>query len=290
MSTGNINPLSLTTASDSTNYKITSNSIGGTSLSLLFKTILDVEKFSAITYSLVSPVSSTLVGAAQSGITDLTVSFYTPAGALLSSTILTALPQQLFEMVAYEEYNMVVSNGGLIVGGTDAFYMDSFITPNTLYFFNDGIQNTSDLSGVVATTDSLGSVTWTFTNVPITTNSQYVLGNAQIAVQSGALNVTSSDPTVFASYVQLFNPQNSILIALTGLKNTSFTGTVKAAVDSVGVLTKIKLTANGKSNLSSTGSVYQKKTKLQEYVLPPGIERLDNEINTTKRLASIHRQ
>ena len=103
-------------------------------------------------------------------------------------------------------------------------------------YFANGFETLTLPSGVVKTTDAFGTVTLTFTNVPISAGSLYNLLQARIAKQAGSYFVTSSDTSVFPSFGGPYGVTESVLVALPAFKTVAaWTGTIIVTVPGVGV-------------------------------------------------------
>ena len=117
--------------------------------------------------------------------------------------------------------------------------LGTFIFKKTLnaydYFHVINVSSTLPV-GVTAVPSINGEFSFSFLNVPLVAGQQIRLLFLEVAKLTNAFNLGSSDQTVFAGYSQNFVAQNSIMVVVTALKNTSFTGTLDTTISGVGSL------------------------------------------------------
>lgn len=115
--------------------------------------------------------------------------------------------------------------------------LGTFIFKKTLnaydYFHVINVSSTLPV-GVTAVPSITGEFSFSFLNVPLVAGQQIRLLFLEVAKLTNAFNLGSSDQTVFAGYSQNFVAQNSIMVVVTALKNTSFTGTLDTTISGVG--------------------------------------------------------
>lgn len=158
---------------------------------------------------------------------------------LTQAFVITLLP--------YFTYNFAIITSGAIPIGTNLVTITGQITPNVQSYFSNGFENQipSTETRITSSTDAFGQLTYTFSNFPVTTNQKIVLALATFANQSGNITVTSSNTSVFNTFSDPFNPGSSIYIAVKGLSNTLFSGTVTISIPGVGTTSNVDLDVIG---------------------------------------------
>ena len=126
----------------------------------------------------------------------------TNGNVLVSTFNTTTTLTQLYNITKGNQYYIFISFTAAITAGTLLAGFQLTTTPSVSNYFNGGFITTNPLpTGITATYDTYGQVTYNFTNVPVTANTSLSLGYTGIATQVGFINFTSSDTTTFATTV-----------------------------------------------------------------------------------------
>lgn len=150
-------------------------------------------------------------------------------------------------LMPYFTYNFSIVTSGAVAVNTPLLLITGQVTPNISAYFTNGFENQipSTETRITTTTDSFGQLTYNFNNYPVSSGQKIVLALATFANQSGSISVTSSNTAIFNSFVDPFNPGSSIYIAVKGVSNSIFTGTVTITIPGVGTTSSIDLDVIG---------------------------------------------
>lgn len=148
-------------------------------------------------------------------------------------TVISTTPSVLGAVTANTKYVIRWTKLGPGPGGNDVvvdenlFYLQATVNITNNTFFTNGltpvINPTSSLSFTV---NSYGGITFNFVGYPLSIGQILPLAQANNALTSGTINVTSSDATVFANAAFPFVSGQFVDLSGVALKTTIFTGTV----------------------------------------------------------------
>jgi hypothetical protein len=246
----NTSLLSVTTVSE--NYVIASSVLGATSTD---PRNINIIANADLTPSQIVPLN---IGALTnmdlyitSPTTGISLELYDEFGNVLTPVAFTPTSTASFfyRLLAGTIYNLAMIFSAEQPSTTTLMTLTSQIIPATSDYFSNGITNTLTSGNVTFTTDAYGTATWTFNNYPVVastpgvTSTYLKVGEASVAISSGALNIKSSNTSVFVGYTQGFYPRNSCVFDIQVLVTTTFTGTITIGVVGAGVSTSSNLIA-----------------------------------------------
>jgi hypothetical protein len=192
----------------------------------------------------------------------------------------------LQKIIEGETYVLTFYSSAAIVANATLFNLLGRTTLAVSSFFANGFENAlSPMPTTITTsTDVFGQVTYSFTNHPLAAGQRLNLALASFALQSGTLNVTSSNLTVFPSYSDPFSFVSSVAVFVRSNLTTLFTGTITISISGVGVLSLVSLESlQVPPDIKTTTVFAERQMTYRNFSALPSLEsiKVENQLRVT---------
>lgn len=137
-------------------------------------------------------------------------------------------PTPLGDLIADRDYFLRYESGAtaIVAGAAIVRLSISEDVINSSFFANGFVPVVSPTSSLSYAFNSYGGLTFTFVSYPLTIGQVVPLATASNALQSGTLNITSSDVTTFSNLALPFVAEQFLNLSVVANKTTIFSGTV----------------------------------------------------------------